>query len=1068
MTVSQYPLEAYAPFYSGSGAEKLRSSGVAPLVALARGYRTFPAQGELVRDRDQRDSVIKEILNLAKPSNKASAAKQTEAMLKQGDDADILMLPWYSAVRVAEGKKTFLDATYTQLRPRYRPKNAQGEAAPKYTSFAGSDTAIDIHVSSPTEWVRAPRKALITEGVLKGDSALTAQLADVPEIGREALEVPEDLHAKGMDDAIRAATKKLRSLMGKVPRKDRVLIISLVGVANWNQGDWAGVVLSDANVSIAFDGDLRENYRVYGQFEALCDYLTDKKKAAKASLMDLGGPTATSMALTAGWAGGEKVGLDDFLAHPVGTWQDALGLVTDTLPEKPKKPADAAFKHGDMRVSADGCSVEKFRKSDEDTGRWITIDDIGGYVKDTTVQRTPSREEIDHGVTMEAHARNEEIEATIRASWRNAEGKVMQADITGPAAMLTVAPDRWPASVRLPAPLAASSSWPPRGGLDWLRAVKANTAGSGVIRTKWSTMGWAPSTSGDPVFLIGQQVLGASKPDEASVSCGLGEEDVSKASSFGVIDDYWDYVDPDNSGEIDPKGLERYKTEVRRVIRESLRLLITDKPWTEAAYGPIVLSAMLRAVLPSPMHGAMYLYGQSKSGKSYTGSVVMSGFGKRPGTWSNNNMPGGASDTQFATEQILSRMPIWVMDDLAPGLSRTAQQLKVERIDGLVRQITQGSTRRAGSATGGLREATEPRALLLLTGEQEFEITSLRQRLVELRFVEGTLSESGFQSLNQSLFSSNGDGITARLTAMMVRYWHLPHTIREPQWKSEEQREKEAAAAKKDGKKRIEYTFPTKRADTWEEKVAGQRLNIESQSVMLQHLLERDYGLPGQVTTRQAKIFADLMVPIYYLRGLYEWAGGDVDDLSDALDWENGVISDVLRFLAEQITGTELGSPGRLLGKTLVTALARGAAYIRGTDAGMPPFATTDDSGTDARNNEMLGWRFDYAREAWIASGTPIGYLFRDNQGEEKLLFDRNNAYYAAERTNAIPAGQSRDLSWQSAETDRLVVSDRKSVMKDDGAKGLVRGPVMRWTKFREMADGNFDPDETIEVPQRN
>ena len=1071
---TNFELADYEPFFTGSGAEKLRASGVAPLVALARGYRTYPSVGEDFSSKTpRRDAAYNEILDLAKPDAKSSAVKVLNGMFRTAPDSDILLLPWYSAATVAEGKKSYLDVSYVQFRPKHQGMNAAGDSNPKYTSFQGSKVPVDVHVATPVDWLRKPRTVLITEGVLKGDSALSAQLADTDGNTVDDLLIPAELQGAALSDAIVKATKLLREKLAAVPERDRTLIISIVGVTNWKGNpSWGGISLPDTDALIAFDGDLHTNRKVWDQFTDLSQFLTEQKKATRVRLLDLGGDTATVQAREAGWDSSEKVGLDDYLAQ-VGTWQQVLGLATTDLPKPPAKSENAGFVNREVRVTSDGHGVEMYRTSqdkDED-GRWVRVDSIGGHVLETKSVRTPSREEIDLGRITPGHDRDGKIEATIRAAWVGKDGAQMAADIVGPREILTSPPERWPKDVHIPAPLVASHVWPPKSGLDWVRAVKANPKSADRATTLWSSMGWAPSPleGSDPVYLLGNGCkLGRTIEEESSVDCGITEAAVSRSSGFAVVDDYWETVDTDGTNRASQEGIEAYKADVRDTILKVVDLIVSSQPWRTPAYGPIVLAAMLRPTFLTPWHGAMYLYGIAKTGKSYTSSVIMTAFGK-PGTWTANSMPGGASDTQFATEQLLSIMPIWVMDDLAPGTSRLEQQSKIAKIDELVRQVSSGATRRAGSADGGLRTANELRSMLILTGEQEFETASLNQRLVSLEFTEGEMQ--GIDRLQEELMSSDGEGITAKLSAMMVRFWHQPHKVRRAKVSRFIDGEPMSPSARLDDSdprmtKDIKVGFSNE-AVTWPERVAGQKSNAQALGKVLQYLMEVRYGLPERQTTREANILADLLTPIYYLRDLYEWAGGNPEqDLPDICDWNEGKVASVIDFLSGRISDNSTASPGKLLVKSLVAALTRGAAHIRGVDAGEAPFNAEEDARKHQRWNESLGWTYDGAREAWVPKGEPIGYLVRDKDtGDVQVLFEKSNAYRVADRSGAVPAGQSMGLSWKSAETDKLVQSDRRRApKKDDGTTQQVRGMSMSWAKFlaiREHDDLSADPTIT-------
>jgi hypothetical protein len=300
--INAHTLEAkdYSRTASLSGARKLASSAVAPLVATARGYATITPENAKAQAAT---------LGFAMSTTKG---KQIKSAAETGD---ALLMPWFSLSAVAEAANTEGDVHLTthQLRPVKPLINAKGEEA-KYVQPKGEETIIGLHPATPASWVKSAPQVMIAEGLLKGDSAFTAMLA------ANGITQTDLMDQQGGN--IEAAREKLTELMESIPEEKRVLILGIVGCGTWHgKNDWNALSLRDRDVWIAMDADVAVNRAVWNQAHQMKDFLTSKN-AGSIGVLEL--PPVN---------GDPKAGVDDFFAagHTWGELEASIG----ELPEAP-------------------------------------------------------------------------------------------------------------------------------------------------------------------------------------------------------------------------------------------------------------------------------------------------------------------------------------------------------------------------------------------------------------------------------------------------------------------------------------------------------------------------------------------------------------------------------------------------------------------------------------------------------------------------------------------------------------------------------------------------------------
>ncbi|MCM3786793.1 hypothetical protein M3231_28120, partial [Neobacillus mesonae] len=131
----------YAASITGSGAYKLADSGVAPLVAAARGYSRI--------DKTNYDQMARK-MQVEGNSKQGKRFKRT--LSAPGKDG--MLMPWYSLAgimkAVREGEKP-VPHTY-QVRPEFPEDNEAGKPL-KYEFVSNVGTPLDLHPAIPTDWI---------------------------------------------------------------------------------------------------------------------------------------------------------------------------------------------------------------------------------------------------------------------------------------------------------------------------------------------------------------------------------------------------------------------------------------------------------------------------------------------------------------------------------------------------------------------------------------------------------------------------------------------------------------------------------------------------------------------------------------------------------------------------------------------------------------------------------------------------------------------------------------------------------------------------------------------------
>jgi hypothetical protein len=602
------PWEAadYAASITGSGAWKLADSGVAPLVAAARGYTRI--------DKTNYDHMARK-MQVVGNSGQGKRFKRT--LSAPGKDG--MVMPWYSLAGIVKAKREGerpVPHTY-QVRPEFPENNEAGKPL-KYEFVSNIGTPLDLHPAIPTDWIDTTPVVMFAEGMLKGDSALSAYLV------HNGISYSE-LRSEGVENPV----AKLRELLERIPQDERVLIVSIGGVynASGNAVDWREITLKDRIGWIAFDADIAINPAVHAAANKLSTQLLDKSKMTEVLYLNPQVAANDDGSTT-------KDGVDDFLAKR-GNWAALINQLDDVMPDAPVKNAED--KPGNWRVGKGGQFVEECVAVNNGAGgtigeyRWERRVEIGGRVVAMEARRQPTDQELKTGI-FDPNVKFEDIDdaqVEIEVSW-HLHGRDYTATVTGPETILGYKPEEWDRKkASVPRELLLHPEWPPRGakGESWLSAIKSNRPDEVAFKTRWMQMGWVPVQDGDPVFLIGDQIVGDVE-SSSNVLPGISSKEIDVIQKYGVGENI--------SGDYDD---EEYREEVRKNFRTIMDTYVNATAWTDLSTSTVVLAGALRPVIPIRPKATIYIWGPKGKGKAIpvTERIPVPVSAKFPTGWALNS-----------------------------------------------------------------------------------------------------------------------------------------------------------------------------------------------------------------------------------------------------------------------------------------------------------------------------------------------------------------------------------------------------------------------------------------------
>lgn len=690
----------YAPAVTGSGARKLAESGVAPLVATARGY-------ESVLPDQVRDAALRFGLG----SLRAAPAVQLRTAV---GTRDALVMPWYRPEDVLQagqvGARPLISTRQYRPHEHGRPVDPQTGKTRKYLNAMGIPTGMDVHPATPADWIINPAVTLMTEGMLKADSALSAMLL--------AYGVPAADLSGGPDDG--ASLEVLRAAMTAVPQDKRVLVVSLVGVSNWHQNpEWNTIRRNGREFWVAFDGDVATKAQVWWEAHQLWEFI--QSKGGRPRLLDLritadehGAPAA-------------KIGVDDYLVSH-GDWNQLLTRLVDELPPRPAADDTSEKVPKSWRINDTEHVSEEYDEVPDPFGSgvrkyaWQKRLNLAARVLCLEERRwsTPSEDE-----TGMLDAASDEVagRCEVEVTWKEdpADSAVSRAVVRGPATILADPPGDWHrrGGAEIPALVAQHPDWPP-SKREWVSAIKRHRRNEVAHLAKWEHMGWVPAETGSPVFIVGEQVIGA-EGESTRARPGVTEKVLAKASGFGVSM---------------PSDDQDARDTLTRVVRTYL-----DDVWTDRRVAALVLATALRPIVPVRCATSVMFVGTRGRGKSYAAESIMAFWQSRPGQW-NGSLPGTASDTAYYMENAVARTPIWVADDLAPTADARKSLSEQSSLGQILRFVHNKTGKGRMQSDGFTRNLLPPRAVFVATAENALNVASEMDRVIPIKVYAGFLNKS--------------------------------------------------------------------------------------------------------------------------------------------------------------------------------------------------------------------------------------------------------------------------------------------------------------------------------------
>lgn len=775
--ISDY--QGIVPVGSGLGeakqraAAKLASSAVAPLVAAARGVRAYT-------DPAEKSDLF------AAYGLKEKNSGQARGLVSRLESTDVMLMPWYTIAEIkafAERPYEGLpEAPFNQVRPGdpLESKDANGrKKTQKYLTIADAKTVIGAHPGQPLNFTTEPDVLLIAEGALKADAALTGYLLDCG-VPIDELSAPIDKHGSRVSHA--EAVVRLRTLMetyceatdsdGKRMNR-RILIVSLVGVGTWHKNavEWNQIPMRGIETWVGFDADMQKNIHVWKQANALTQMLEKNGVTAVKYLT----PTAKGED-----AADSKLGIDDYLAAHGSFHQLTHESIIDSMPEQPK--ANFADLEGRIRVTESGTSVVKYVGHEYDGVKTVRPQEIIGY-GGQIVERVRRRQVTDQEERLgqfepedsfvDANVPMEEV-TTIEVMWnpRDDNGEpitdqVVTRQIRGPVSILNSMPDQWAkGGAHIHSDILQLPDWPPQKGREFRDAIRERSLyGEHASRsvTEWMQMGWVPQREGDPVFIVGDDVIarrtGAGPAAETANRREYSRPGLSSNRRYAPMSSRFGFGDFTNrSDQWEAEGAsaegDAFRTYARDIFTEVMSAYFHSGIWPAdprnpnsrtGGIAPLVVAAGLRPAIPLQDTLNVYLRGGPGSGKSWTAAAIAAFWQRNPDEFNEQDLLGAANDTFAYTEDMVSHFPLWIIDDLAPTPDRVKEKQEQGKIADLIRaKFNKKGRGRAGVSSDGVKaqESKTPRALLVFTAENALPIPSAMHRALLINFRKGDLGEN--------------------------------------------------------------------------------------------------------------------------------------------------------------------------------------------------------------------------------------------------------------------------------------------------------------------------------------
>jgi len=941
-TLTPWSASDYTKLVDDVSGAKLADSGVAPLVAAARGYRYV----ELADSKN-----IGVMLRIKSRNSKQH--RHLDSILEEGGGA--MLMPRFrpgvaAQYRVGSGSDPLV--TVAEFRPILPilvvdDKDATRTKQLKYTGLFGAPTVIDLNPATPAEWLEHTPVVVITEGVLKADSGLTAMLRSAGIPDADLTSVPETWGA---------AVDALRQAMEQVPQDRRVMFLATSGVASWHQNpEWNDIRMTGRAAWLAFDGDVETNRNVWNQATQMWRFLASKKASPlwlKLPTIDRGDGTK------------KQSGLDDYLAH-AGDWGSLPALLEQQLP-KTVRSVTQNWRIGDVRVNEELMVVEKYTKGHDSQGnpitRWEPAEQIIGRVLSMVGKRTADDIEVDSGTLSDAAADSTEV--SIEVSWVDQDtGEHQIETVTGPEMLLDSYPRDWRGSkvgAHVPPDLSLHPDWP--ASAEWLSAIKRNRSSEIERSEQWGHMGWVPtSTPGEPVFIVGKQVVGR-EGFNTRANPGVDAAELDGATMFGV-------AAPANDD----------------AVRNGIRAVLDSygHAWTDKRFASVALAAAMRPVVPLPCRVPLTLIGSPRSGKSWTAGAIMAFWQPRPGTWSAHRLPGSAADTAASTEIAISKTPIWVIDDLAPSVDEHSEKAEAKKLDAVIRAVFNRSGRRRAGVDMKSREVKMPRAFLMVTGENNRFTASVQSRYMLLEFPKGSLETAHMEQVNDM---TSGTTIQSELTFAAIKMLASGSFIQD--WETGEP---------------MSQTW----ADVMEQVEQAHWQGVYATSLFIDSNNKRAHETAGD-----------------FMLGLWVWEQlCRVYGMPEEADRFDEMRKDIISLVSEHVEVQNERTPGQALLQAIRATLSAGQAHISSVDTpGSAPVVGEPKSSLISRR---LGWMADGDGGLRPGGANIGYLVREDDPDPVVLLDSQNAFSIAAKNNrDLVLYGSTPSQAWNSTWEEKLTCPD--------------------------------------------
>lgn len=961
-TLFPLPQPGDYPWLTGTPAQKLTTSAILPIVAKARGYETLTPENYPDWLEKYRQGT----------KNSKTGVFVRDAIASQ----DAMFMPWYSIPSVTEANTTGISPCMDswQLRPAIpRYTTGTGKAA-KYLTAPGKPTVMDIHPATPPKTLRDTDTVIIAEGLLKADAIVSAQLNHHSII----LPVTDQTTVTQAQQALQDAIK---NTPGWIP------VIAIAGVYNWRSNpEWNSLNLTQKQIYIAFDGDTATNLGVWQAASSLFEYLETSKHAKTVKLIQT--PLTQN---------DQHRGVDDWI-HDGALFTDILKNTTD-LPQAPTLEETTSV-DGLKRISPDGLRFEQgIGADDQHDAGWITIAGVGGRIVSFTNPRFPTEDEIrtgklNAGVPIgEQTAYNPNSTVSIEVGWADESGHPTTVKIEGPSDILNHKPEEWGRwGAKIPPILYSCPDWPPKNGAEWVEAIRAHRKQEVTYIDRWTSMGWIPRKDDQPVFTIGNQIIDYTGPISLPNFVPLKEEDLDGASLFGIVDP----PTIDQPIENNPD----YQTQILDDFRRVYAGMFQSGAWTDLRLPVLMIALALRPICPIPTRLASYFVGSKGSGKSWSAAAIMGFWQHTAGTWTNSRLPGGASDTAASMEHAIARVPIWVADDLAPSVSKMRAETTESGIGEIIRNVHDHRGRRRMNPDGSARVVNTPRALLVVTGENDFTTTSVSDRVLIVRFGKESLvvkDEEGLEvgSLAPVEALTKDEPVLARISGYCIQNYC-------------------------DIARQVGWAELYKQCQTFSERAL---------KFFKTKFFAQVQGKDG-LGTRKLEMVRELFLGLYMLELLLYRAGADKDKVLGPVLRENlsgpegdgkAWYGDVFSYVLGDVEESAERMPGLSLLEGLRGVLASGAAHLADPDhPGEPPLGgTAKDAG--------VGWVRDAARDTYMPKGETIGWIVNNN-GAQVAVFNMRGSFNLVQRKfpDLLPPGTKQATTWSAFWAEHLAYDVRQ------------------------------------------